>query len=420
MRVLPLLRLHQAVDAWRLDAHEDAREVGRAQELEEPGPLRDGDGHLRRELDRVVVLPAEVREGLEELLGELLVPDQVGVGEAHVPAPEGRDGLDLLQDLGDRLQPGDAAVGDDDVAELTRERATPGRLDEVVEVVTLPDEVEPRDRRQAHVDVADLLVDGLGSPRQEIPAELGPRVLGLAVEHDVERAVLEPLRAERRVRPADDDHLPAPPELPRQLPGPVVLDVPAADRHHVGVGVEVDRLHVLVLELDRELARRHAGHRRQAERRLAAAHPDDVVDSLEAPERPRESRVHEQNLRGLAGCGDHAEPPWDNSVKRAGLSPVVRTTVAPGRAPCQRWYPIGNGRLRPAGGTTSRARRRSLCAPMAAAALRRLADPRPVALTARASPTEATRPGAFRAPSAPLLPVGCCPDSPPLPVAFSA
>ena len=76
-------------------------------------------------------------------------------------------------------------------------------------------------------------------------------------------------------------------------------------------------LDVLVLELHRELARRHARHRRQPERRLAALHPDDLVDPLEAPERPRESRIDEQDLRGLRGRGDHAEPPWESHAERA-------------------------------------------------------------------------------------------------------
>src|SRR5262249_58643415 len=130
---------------------------------------------------------------LQQLLRVLLIPDQVRVGEADVLAAEGGDRLDLLQDLRDRLQPRDATVGHDDVAELARERAAARRLDEVVEVVTLPDEVEARDRRLLHVDVADLLVYRLRLAGPEILAELRPGVLRLPLEHDVERAVDEPL-----------------------------------------------------------------------------------------------------------------------------------------------------------------------------------------------------------------------------------
>src|SRR5262249_50658640 len=150
--------------------------------------------------------------------------------------------------------------------------------------------------RQTYVHVPDLHIAGFGRSVHQIATELWPRYLCLAMEHDVESAVGKALGAEGGVGATRDDQFPPTTKFSRQLPRPVVLDIPAADRHHVGVGIEADGVAVFILQLHLDVAWGHARHRYEPERRLSGADVEQLFDALETPQRVREAGVHEEDL----------------------------------------------------------------------------------------------------------------------------
>ena len=211
----------------------------------------------------------------------------------------GLDGFDLLDHMVHALGARHAPVGDDDVAELALEGTAPGGLQEVVEVIVAGRQIHPRHRRERDVDVALLLVDGLVVAGAKIVAELRPGDLHLAVEDHVEEPVGEALGAQRWVGAAHHHRLSVLAEGLGDVPGPVVLDVPARDGHHVRVGVEMERVDVLVLKLDVEIGRRQRGHGEETQRGLGAALREDVGNAGQAPQRVREARIDEQDLHDV-------------------------------------------------------------------------------------------------------------------------
>ena len=247
----------------------------------------------------VLVGAPEVCHRGQQFLGVAHVADEVGVGEADVDSADGAHGFDLRDDVVHALGARHPPVGDDDVAELALEGTAPGGLQEVVEVVVPGGQVHPRHRRQRDVDVALLLVEGLVAAGPEVVAELRPGDLHLAVEDHVELPVGEALGAQGGVRAAHHHHLPLLSEPFRDLPGAVVLDVPARDGHHVGVGLVLQRPDVLVLKLHVEVRRRQRGHGEKPQRSLRATLREDVGDPGQAPQGVREARVDEQNLHGV-------------------------------------------------------------------------------------------------------------------------
>src|SRR5574341_86507 len=116
------------------------------------------------------------------------------------------------------------------------------------------------------------------------------------MEHDVERAIGEALGAEGGVGATYDDQFAPTAKVGCQLPRPVVLDIPAADRHHVGVGIEVYGVAVFILQLHLDVAGGHARYRYEPERRLSRADAEQLFDALETPQRVREAGVHEENF----------------------------------------------------------------------------------------------------------------------------
>ena len=214
-------------------------------------------------------------------------------------AADGRHGLDLLDHLIHVLGPRHPPVGNDDVAELTLEGTAPGGLQEVVEVVVPGRQVEPRHRRERNVDVAFLLVEGLVAARPQVFAELRPRDLHLAVEDHVEEPVGEALGAQGRIRASRHHHLPAFAERLRDMPGAAVLDAPARDGHHLGIGIEGQRPDVFVLKLDVEVRRRQGSHGEEPQRRLRTTLRQDVGYPGQAPQGVREARIDKQNLHGV-------------------------------------------------------------------------------------------------------------------------
>ena len=93
--VLRLLGLLQRRLPRALDADEDGGEVGGAQQLEQLVVLRDVQRDLGVEVHRVAVRLAPVGDRAQQLLGELLVADEVVVDEEDLRRAEAVALLDL-------------------------------------------------------------------------------------------------------------------------------------------------------------------------------------------------------------------------------------------------------------------------------------------------------------------------------------
>ena len=202
----------EARGARRLDADEDRREVGLPHELQQLVVLGDVQRHLGHELERVAVGRLPGGERTQELLGLLLVPDEVVVHDEDVAQAEAVDLAHLGHDLRDRLRARPAAVHDDDVAELAVEGAAAGELDRHRAVAIEPQQVEARQRRVVHARLLGLPVLGLPCAGRIVAQEARPGVLGLVHEEDVD-LVAQLLRAQGGEGPSRDDELSAAPEL---------------------------------------------------------------------------------------------------------------------------------------------------------------------------------------------------------------
>ena len=234
----------------------------------------------------------------EQLLGLALVADEVVVHHEDLAEAEAVDLLDLGHHLGHRLGARPPPVHHDDVAELAVEGAAPGELDGHGPVAVDLQEVEAGQRRVEHAGLLVLAVLGLPGARRVVLQELRPRVLRLVHEDHVDLAA-QLLRAERGEGAADHHELPAPPELRDDLEHPLLVDDVPGDAHDVGVGVEVDRLDVLVTQDDVVLPGGETGHRGEREVRIDAALVQAGQHAVERPEGLGIPRSDEINFHAI-------------------------------------------------------------------------------------------------------------------------
>ena len=296
--VLGLARLFQARDARTLDPDEDGRDVGIAQEAQQLLVLGDIQRHLRVEVEGVVVLFPPRRHRAQQLLGELLVPDEVVVNQEHLLGAQPTALADLLHHLLDPLHARPTPIDDDDVAELAVEGTAPRELDGKRVVGVHVEQVKARHGRQAHVGFLFCRVLGLPGPRLEVVHELRPGLLGLAVEQNV--AVLtELVGTQRGVGSADGDEAPPLPELAGDLPHAALVHDVAGDPNHVGIHVEVDLFDILVAERDLVPGRRETRHGGHREVREDAAAPESWEDRVVGPEALGVARSDQMDLHAV-------------------------------------------------------------------------------------------------------------------------
>ena len=170
------------------------------------GVVGEVDAGLGREPQRVVVLFHPGMMSSQQLLGLLLVADEVVVdderrveaGLAHV--------VELGHELLGLLHPRLAAEDHDDVAELALERAAARELQRARRVAVDLEQVVARPRHLGHVGAARPArsASSTGRPRGEVVEELRPGGLGLADEHDVAQAVEERSSSTETYGAADD------------------------------------------------------------------------------------------------------------------------------------------------------------------------------------------------------------------------
>src|SRR5436190_13834636 len=273
----------QRVGARRLDADEDRHEIRLLQEIEDVGHLGDVERQLAAKCDRELVRQTPVAKRRQQPSRVTRVADQVRIAERNVLAACRMHRFDFGNDLLDRLGARPPAIGHDDVAELAVERAAAAGLEIEVEVHLGVEEIVPRRRRVHDVDLVDLMVVRLPHALGKVAAELGPGVLDLALEHRVEEADAA-LGTERRVWSAGHDVASALFELARDFERAAVLDVEHRYPDDVRLGIEVDRLDLLVADLDLPVAGRERRNGGEAERNLGALHPDDLLDAVHAPQ----------------------------------------------------------------------------------------------------------------------------------------
>src|SRR5262249_33205104 len=147
--------------------------------------------------------------------------------------------LELEQNCLDRLGPHLPAVGHDDVAELTLERASAGRLNAADAIVLGLEQVEPRRWAVAHIDLVRLHVVSLVRAALPVRQELRPRVLAFAFEEHIAVGTT-PFGKHVTDRSAHADEYTSPPEAVRDLEEPRFLDRHGGERDEVAWLIEID------------------------------------------------------------------------------------------------------------------------------------------------------------------------------------
>src|ERR1019366_10798346 len=186
-------------------------------------------------------------------------------------------------------------IRDDDVAKLTFERASARLLYAAEPVAVHLQQVNARRRAVAHIDLVDLHVVVAMGALAPFSEELRPGVLAFALEQHV-TVRSAPLGEDIANRAAHAHETAALPERVRHLEEACLLDGHCGQRDYVALGVEIDRLDVLVDDLDVEFRWSQRGEDGEAERRHDGREAADLRDIPEAPERDRKARVDEQNL----------------------------------------------------------------------------------------------------------------------------
>src|SRR6266545_1968051 len=240
----------------------------------------------------VAQVMAEVRE-----IHRLGVHNIFVVDDKDVVHSEPVDFAHLGHDLGHGLRAGLPAVYDDDVAELAVERAAARELDRHRAVLIDFEQVEARQRRIVHARFLVLAVFALPLPGRVVGKELRPGIFRL-VHEDYVHSVAQLLGAKRRQRPARDDEFSAPAELRRELEDSFLVDDVPGQTDDIRVGVEIDRLDVLVAEHDLVLARRDPRDCRQREVGEQTLLVEARQDAIERPEGLRVLRSDQIDLHG--------------------------------------------------------------------------------------------------------------------------
>ena len=255
--VLPLLGQVRGIQ--RLEADEETAESGLDRTLEEPGGQHGVHRGCR------LPEPAHAAHAVEERGREPPIAEQVIVEEVQVTA---RESLDLGQRRIDGLGIEGAAPFEECllVTEVAHVRTAARDHDRVRHQVQSPLDQIPPDRRQPCERADAGSIRALGLAPSEVSEEARPRVLSRANEDrvGVQRRFL---RQRRDVQPAERDvDATAPVVVRNPIGAPRGGDV---DLNHDEVRRvrDVERLDVLVLDLDVGVVVEVPGQRRQAEGR---------------------------------------------------------------------------------------------------------------------------------------------------------
>ena len=306
-QVLRLVRLLEARGARRLDADEDRREVRLAHQLQQLVVLGDVERDLGHQLDRVAVGLLPFDERVQQLLGFLLVPDEVVVDDEDVGG--GRAG----GSRGPRpspARPSWCAARRPYMTMMSQNSQLNGQPRANWIVIVRYRSIFSRSKRgsgeSCMLGFSTCRYSGFQLPGRVVLEKLRPGVLGLVDEDDVD-PVAQLLgaergeRARRRRRTCRGAGTPS-----AMLEDPLLVDDVAGQADDVRVGVEVDRLDVLVAEHDLVLARRDA-------RRPSAARGSGRRTSCS----------------GSEGCGRTSRTTPDSSARRGRSSSTVSADCGP-------------------------------------------------------------------------------------------
>ena len=143
-RVLKLLRLFQAVFIRGFDPDEHPREVRFRKQREQLIVLRQIQRRLGAELEAVIMLALVIAEKAKEILGDVLVADEIVVDEKDIVGMECAQRVELAPDLLARFRARLAPEHDDDVAEFAEEWTTARKLQADVGVAVELQQIESR------------------------------------------------------------------------------------------------------------------------------------------------------------------------------------------------------------------------------------------------------------------------------------
>jgi len=239
----------------------------------------------------VPLLPGD--DGAKDLLGGLLVADEIVVDQEDDPSSQAILRVNLRDHLGGLLDARPPAEDDDDVAEFTLVRAAARRLDTAHGVFAKPDQIVTRQRDLRHVGLRRLLVTLRMLPARPFLEKAGPGLLGLSHEDHVDKAVKPVLRHADPGPSHDREDAPVC-KLDQDLAHPVALDRHAGDSHDVErlERVEVDLFDVLVNDHNLVLGRRQPGQHGQRQHGHVGPFAEQGKTVIQTPERDREAGIN--------------------------------------------------------------------------------------------------------------------------------
>ena len=173
--ILVLLGLAQRILIRRLDADEDALEIGETHQFHQLLVLGEIERSLGEESERISALLLPLNDVAQHRFDRLFVADQIVVDDEDDLQPGLSGRLELGQDLLARLEARPAAEGHDDVAELASERAAAGDLQASEHIPIGLQQIDARQRQPGHVGLLGLLIAALGGSPAPSPARIAAK-----------------------------------------------------------------------------------------------------------------------------------------------------------------------------------------------------------------------------------------------------
>ena len=238
---------------------------------------------------------------LQQRFGLALVADEVVIDDEHHVLPSAQAQLlEFGDQLSGRFGARDAAIHDDDIAELAIERAAPRELYRHGDVVAQVDQVPARHRHARDVGPTRRRVGVTECPAAHVFDDLRHEFFGFAQHEMVD--VREGRMAGREERSAGNDRFAEAAATVHDVCDRFLVHDHGAEHHVIGPAqiIVCQTAYVQVHQLELPVGGQRRGHRQQAQRRKGRAFRDETQHMLEAPERVGRRRTKQQDIHDMS------------------------------------------------------------------------------------------------------------------------
>lgn len=332
--VLLLAAFREAGGIGRFDADENHVEAGIHHGAGKELVIGEVHGSLGAERKvAVTALPRGQRR--KQFIAEgAFVADEVVIDEEDAVAPAGAiEVVEFADDLNSVLDPGFAAEGGGDIAEVAVEGAAAGVLDTDEAIVAQVGQAPERGRRLAEIGELAAAVDAGGRPLFQIRQKARQGQFRLVEDEMID--ILEEGVGRGEEGSAGDDFFAGGAAAGDDLGGVFALDEEAAQEDDISPGdlAVAEGLDVDVDEAFGPGLREHGGDGEEAqgrEERFAADQGEGVVEGPEALGKGwrDENRIHKREP--IAGPGEAKKPTWLNT-RRSSTTSAYSLTGLPYR-----------------------------------------------------------------------------------------